>query len=135
MRSGDQNRDGGGEAWTSYYRGMALANPHFDTYRLTDEHAMLRQSVRQLAEDKIAPYAAEVDEDARFPHEAHDALVQAGFQAVHIPEQYGGAGADAIATVLVIEEIARVCASSSLIPAVNQLGPMPLLPSPSDDPQ
>ena len=112
---------------------MALANPDFDTYRLTDEHAMLRESVRQLAEDKIAPYAAEVDDDARFPQEAHDALVQAGFQAVHIPEQYGGAGADAIATVIVIEEVARVCASSSLIPAVNKLGTMPLLLSASED--
>jgi len=49
---------------------MALANPDFDTYRLTDEHTMLRAAVRQLTEDKIAPYAAEVDEDARFPQEA-----------------------------------------------------------------
>src|SRR2546430_17304268 len=112
MRSGDQNRDGGGEAWTSYYRGMALANPHFDTYRLTDEHAMLRQSVRQLAEDKIAPYAAEVDEDARFPHEAHDALVQAGFQAVHIPEQYGGARPRAVAPPVVVPGSAPGCASA-----------------------
>jgi len=112
---------------------MALANPDFDTYRLTDEHTMLRAAVRQLTEDKIAPYAAEVDEDARFPQEAHDTLVQAGFHAVHIPEQYGGAGADAVATAIVIEEVARVCASSSLIPAVNKLGTMPLLLSASEE--
>jgi alkylation response protein AidB-like acyl-CoA dehydrogenase len=112
---------------------MALANPDFDTYRLTDEHTMLRAAVRQLAEDKIAPHAADVDEDARFPQEAHDALVQAGFHAVHIPEQYGGAGADAVATAIVIEEVARVCASSSLIPAVNKLGTMPLLLSASEE--
>src|SRR5690348_13387442 len=111
---------------------MALANPDFDTYRLTDEHTMLRAAVRQLAEDKIAPHAAEVDEESRFPQEAHDALVQAGFHAVHVPEQYGGAGADALATVIVIEEVARVCASSSLIPAVNKLGTMPLLLSASE---
>ncbi len=110
-----------------------MGDPDFDTYRLTDEHLMLREAVRRLAEDKIAPYAAEVDEDARFPQEAHDALVQAGFHAVHIPEQYGGAGADAIAAAVVIEEVARVCASSSLIPAVNKLGTMPLLLSASDE--
>jgi alkylation response protein AidB-like acyl-CoA dehydrogenase len=110
-----------------------MGNSSFDVYRLTDEHVMLRAAVRQLAEDKIAPYAADVDENARFPQEAHDALAQAGFHAVHIPEQYGGAGADAIATAIVIEEVARVCASSSLIPAVNKLGTMPLLLSASEE--
>ena len=110
-----------------------MSAPDFGAYRLSDEHVMLREAVRQLAEDKIAPYAAEVDEDARFPQEAHDALVQAGFHAVHIPEQYGGSGADAIATAIVIEEVARVCASSSLIPAVNKLGTMPLLLAASEE--
>jgi alkylation response protein AidB-like acyl-CoA dehydrogenase len=110
-----------------------VGNSSFDVYRLTDEHVMLREAVRRLAEDKIAPYAADVDENARFPQEANDALVQAGFHAVHIPEQYGGAGADAIATAIVIEEVARVCASSSLIPAVNKLGTMPLLLSGSEE--
>jgi alkylation response protein AidB-like acyl-CoA dehydrogenase len=52
---------------------------------------------------------------------------------VHVPEQYGGAGADALATIIVIEEVARVCASTSLIPAVNKLGTMPLLLSASED--
>jgi alkylation response protein AidB-like acyl-CoA dehydrogenase len=99
----------------------------FTAYALSEEHVALRESVRQLAEDKIAPYAAEVDEQARFPQEAQDALVRADLQAVHIPEEYGGAGADALATVIVIEEVARVCASSSLIPAVNKLGTVPLL--------
>ena len=99
----------------------------FTAYALSEEQVALRESVRQLAEDKIAPYAAEVDEQARFPQEAQDALVKADLQAVHIPQEYGGAGADALATVIVIEEVARVCASSSLIPAVNKLGTVPLL--------
>jgi alkylation response protein AidB-like acyl-CoA dehydrogenase len=101
--------------------------PDFTSYALSEEHEALRESVRQLAEDKIAPYAAEVDQEARFPQEAQDALVKADLHAVHIPEAYAGAGADAIATVIVIEEVARVCASSSLIPAVNKLGTVPLL--------
>src|SRR3954470_13075971 len=111
---------------------MAL-NPEFDSYRLSDEHTMLREAVRALAEDKIAPRAAEVDRTAQFPHDVLAALVRAGFHAVHIPEEYGGAGADSLATAIVIEEVARVCASSSLIPAVNKLGTMPLLLSASED--
>src|SRR6266568_2505361 len=79
-----------------------------------------RQSVRELADDKITPRAAEIDETAEFPFDVLDALVRAGFHAVHIPEEYGGAGADAIATAIVIEEVARACASSSLIPAVKK---------------
>src|SRR5919107_694733 len=111
---------------------MAL-NPEFDSYRLSDEHTMLREAVRELAEDKIAPRAAEVDRTAEFPHDVLAALVRAGFHAVHIPEEYGGAGADSLATVLVIEEVARVCAASSLIPAVNKLGSMPLILAGSED--
>ncbi len=100
---------------------MSLDSPAF---ALTPEHEALRESVRALADAKIAPHAAKVDEAAEFPWEAHDALVKAELQAVHIPEAYSGAGADAIATVIVIEEVARACASTSLIPAVNKLVPL-----------
>src|SRR3954453_8784832 len=110
-----------------------MLNADFDAYRLSEEHEALRDAVRALAEKEIAPHAAEVDELARFPHEARDALVKAGFQAVHIPEEYGGQGADELAACIVIEEVARVCASSSLIPAVNGLGSVPILLSASDD--
>ncbi|WP_369207078.1 acyl-CoA dehydrogenase [Streptomyces sp. PU-14G] len=105
----------------------------FDLYRTSEEHEMLRDSVRALAEAKIAPHAAEVDEESRFPQEALDALVANDLHAVHVPEAYGGAGADALATVIVIEEIARVCGSSSLIPAVNKLGSLPVMLSASEE--
>ncbi|RPE36872.1 acyl-CoA dehydrogenase family protein [Kitasatospora cineracea] len=105
----------------------------FDLYRLGEEHEMLRESVRSLAEAKIAPFAAAVDEEGRFPQEALDALRAADLHAVHVPEEFGGAGADALATVLVIEEVARVCASSSLIPAVNKLGSLPVQLSGSEE--
>jgi alkylation response protein AidB-like acyl-CoA dehydrogenase len=104
----------------------------FDLYRPSEEHDMLRDAVRALAEAKIAPHAAAVDEEARFPREALDALVANDLHAVHVPEEYGGAGADALATVIVIEEVARVCASSSLIPAVNKLGSLPVILSGSE---
>ncbi|WP_425550331.1 acyl-CoA dehydrogenase family protein, partial [Actinomadura verrucosospora] len=97
------------------------------SYAPSEEHELLRSSVRELAEAKIAPFAAEVDEESRFPQEALEALVAGDLHAVHVPESYGGAGADALATVIVIEEVARVCASSSLIPAVNKLGTVPVL--------
>ncbi|WP_107122498.1 acyl-CoA dehydrogenase family protein [Streptomyces dysideae] len=105
----------------------------FDLYRPSEEHDMLRDAIRSLAEAKIAPYAAAVDEEARFPQEALDALVANDLHAVHVPEEYGGAGADALATVIVIEEVARVCASSSLIPAVNKLGSLPVIISGSEE--
>jgi alkylation response protein AidB-like acyl-CoA dehydrogenase len=110
-----------------------MLNDDFDAYRLSEEHEALREAVRALAEKEIAPHAAEVDEQARFPVEARDALVKAGFQAVHLPEEYGGQGADELAACIVIEEVARVCASSSLIPAVNGLGSVPILLSASDE--
>jgi alkylation response protein AidB-like acyl-CoA dehydrogenase len=102
-------------------------------FALSEEHRAIREAVRALCAAKVAPYAAEVDEESRYPEEAAKALQAADFHAPHVPEEYGGAGADALATVLVIEEIARVCMSSSLIPAVNKLGSLPVLISGSDE--
>ncbi|PRY01451.1 acyl-CoA dehydrogenase family protein [Allonocardiopsis opalescens] len=102
-------------------------------FRTTEEHDLLRETVRALADDKIAPRAGEIDETGEFPWDVHQALVQSDLHAPHIPESYGGAGADALATVIVIEEVARACASSSLIPAVNKLGTVPLLLSGSEE--
>ncbi|SDC15275.1 acyl-CoA dehydrogenase family protein [Nocardioides lianchengensis] len=99
----------------------------FPLYGLSEEHQAIREAVRAVAEAKIAPYAADVDEQARFPQEAADALVAVDFHAPHVPEEYGGAGADALATCLVIEEVARVDVSASLIPAVNKLGSLPVM--------
>ena len=96
-------------------------------FLLPPEYQALRESVRALADSKIAPVAREVDEQARFPREAADALQGAGLAAAHVPEEFGGEGADALGVVIIIEEVARVCGSSSLIPAVNKLGSLPLM--------
>jgi alkylation response protein AidB-like acyl-CoA dehydrogenase len=103
------------------------ADASFDVYQLTAEHEAVRQAVRELCADRVAPHAAEVDETGQFPKASYEALRAADFHAPHIPVEYGGAGADALATAIVIEEVARACAASSLIPAVNKLGTMPLL--------
>ncbi|WP_433501492.1 acyl-CoA dehydrogenase family protein [Sphaerimonospora sp. CA-214678] len=103
----------------------------FPLYAPAEEHELLRETVRALADEKIAPRAAAADENEEFPWEVYKDLVAADLHAVHVPEAYGGAGADALATVIVIEEVARACASSALIPAVNKLGTVPLLLSAS----
>jgi acyl-CoA dehydrogenase len=112
---------------------VSTGNADFDLFRISEDHEALREAVRAVARDKIAPHAAEVDEKSEYPQAAHDALVAADFHAPHIPEEYEGVGADALATCSVIEEVARVCASSSLIPAVNKLGTMPLLLGASEE--
>ena len=100
---------------------------------IPEEYESLRESVRALCEKKIAPFAAEVDLEARFPQEAWDALIEADLFAAHVPAEYGGQGADALATAIIIEEVARVCGSSSLIPAVNKLGSLPLILAGTDE--
>ena len=102
-------------------------------FELPSEYKELRASVRALAEKEIAPFAQAVDEEHRFPQEAKNALVKNGLYAAHVPSEFGGDGADALATVLIIEEVARVCGSSSLIPAVNKLGSVPLILGGNDE--
>ncbi|MFI9506589.1 acyl-CoA dehydrogenase [Nocardia sp. NPDC052566] len=108
-------------------------NPDFDLFKLEDFHDELRAAIRGLAEKEIAPHAKDVDGNSRFPDEALSALNAAGFNAVHVPEAFGGQGADSVATCIVIEEVARVCGSSSLIPAVNKLGTMGLILNGSEE--
>jgi hypothetical protein len=95
---------------------MSLDLPAFGP---TEEHRDLRAAVRALADDKIAPRAAEVDESGEFPWDVHDALARAELTAGHIPEAYGGSGADAIVTAIVIEEVARACAPGAAPAAVS----------------
>src|SRR3989440_4698720 len=105
----------------------------FPLFDLTEEHAAIRAAAREVCEDKVAPNAAAADETAEFPRASYEALRAADLHGPHIPVEYGGAGADALATAIVIEEVARVCAASSLIPAVNKLGTVPLLLAGSEE--
>jgi alkylation response protein AidB-like acyl-CoA dehydrogenase len=104
-----------------------------DLFQVPEEHEAVRAAVRELCAGKVAPNAALVDESGEFPQASYEALRAGDFHAPHIPTEYGGVGADALATVIVIEEIARVCCASSLVPAVNKLGTMPLLLSGSEE--
>ncbi|WP_194822510.1 acyl-CoA dehydrogenase family protein, partial [Micromonospora sp. S-DT3-3-22] len=70
----------------------------FEAYQLPEEHDAVREAVREVCAAKVAPYAAEADETGEFPTSSYDALRAADFHAPHIPVEYGGAGADALAT-------------------------------------
>lgn len=99
----------------------------FSPYQLPEEYADIRAATREVCDAGVAPHAAEADATATFPEKSYEALKSADLHAPHIPAEYGGAGIDALGTAIVIEEVARACASSSLIPAVNKLGSLPLL--------
>ncbi|MBA2464488.1 MAG: acyl-CoA dehydrogenase family protein [Nocardioidaceae bacterium] len=105
----------------------------YPLYALSEEHQAVREAVRAVCDAKVAPAAAQVDESGEFPQAAYDALAASDFAAPHVPQEYGGAGADALATCIVIEEVARACASSSLIPAVNKLGSLAVIVSGSEE--
>ncbi|MBY9076426.1 acyl-CoA dehydrogenase family protein [Nocardioides sp. WL0053] len=105
----------------------------YPMFALSEEHQAIREAVRAVCDAKVAPHATEVDESGQFPQTAYDALAGADFAAPHIGEEYGGAGADALATCIVIEEVARADASASLIPGVNKLGTLPLILAGSED--
>src|SRR3954452_10380995 len=99
----------------------------YPMYALSEEHQAIREAVRAVCDAKVAPHAAEVDESGEFPQASYDALAAADFAAPHIGEEYGGGGAGALGTCIVIEGGARACASSSLTPAVNKLGTTPII--------
>lgn len=89
---------------------------HFD---LTEEQRMIRDTARDLAKAEIAPKAAEIDKSGRWPAEIVKRLGELGFMGMGIPEEYGGAGLDAISYALAMEEISAACASCGVIMSVN----------------
>ena len=88
-------------------------------YPLTDEHKMLRDAARDFAQKEIAPIAADLDESGEFPHATMKKMGALGFMGIEVPEDYGGAGMDALSYVLALEEICKVDASHGVIMSVN----------------
>lgn len=98
------------------------------SFNLTEDHIMVRDMVRKLATEEIAPRAAEYDRTREFPWDNIKKMAELGLMGVTVPEQYGGAGMDTLAYVLVIEELSKACASTGVICAVqNSLGCYPIL--------
>jgi alkylation response protein AidB-like acyl-CoA dehydrogenase len=96
-------------------------------FALTEDQQLLRREWRRLFEDKFTQRAAEIDRTAEFPWDNIEVLKSAGLLGLNIPEEFGGGGADAVTHCVLIEELARVCASTSLVPAVNKLTTLPIL--------
>jgi alkylation response protein AidB-like acyl-CoA dehydrogenase len=106
---------------------------HGLNFHLTEEQEAFRASIRQLVEDKLAPRAAEIDEADEYPWDFDELLVRNGFAGVSYPAAHGGAGGGAVELCLLVEEISRWSAGTSLIPAVNKLGAIPVLLAGSDE--
>lgn len=97
-------------------------------YMLTDEQKMMQEMVRKLAQNEIAPRAAEIDRTGEFPWENIKKMGELGLMGVPIPEEYGGAGYDFLSYIITIEEISRACAATGVILAVHtSVGTMPIL--------
>ena len=101
-------------------------------YGLTEEQIMLRDTVRRLAQEQVAPGAAERDEKEEFPWDMVEVFKDNGLFACDFKEQYGGAQMGLLAFGLAVEEIAKVCASSSVLLLVHELGSMPMMLGASD---
>ncbi|MDA8365961.1 MAG: acyl-CoA dehydrogenase family protein [Actinomycetota bacterium] len=97
------------------------------TFTLTDTHRQFRAAVRQMAEDRIAPHAMSVDRDEAFPWESYKALTEMELPALAFAPEYGGAGADMVTQAIAAEELARVCASTSVTFLVTKLGMLPVM--------
>ena len=109
----------------------AIATP--TAYRLSDEQIELRDAVRQLADERIAPRAAEIDKTAEFPWDVKELLARHDVLGLPFPIEHGGLGAELLTVCVAIEQISRVCATSGLILAVQELGALPLLMAGTDE--
>jgi alkylation response protein AidB-like acyl-CoA dehydrogenase len=103
------------------------------SYRLTDDQAALRDAVRILADEQIAPRAAEIDRTAEFPWDVKELLASHDVLSLPYPEAYGGLGGDLLTVCLAVEQISRACATSGLILAVQELASLPLLLAGTDE--
>src|SRR5918998_1543236 len=94
---------------------------------LTAEQELVRDTVREFAREKVAPVAAELDREGRFPYELVAELAELGLLGLPIPEEYGGAGGDTVSYAVAIEELTRVDSSVAItVAAHTSLGTMPI---------
>jgi alkylation response protein AidB-like acyl-CoA dehydrogenase len=103
------------------------------TYRLTEEQVLLRDTLRELAHEQIAPRAAEIDRSGEFPEDIRQLLASQDVLALPYPVEHGGLGAELLTICLAIEQIARACVTSSLILSVQALASEALLIAGTDE--
>jgi len=103
--------------------------------RLTEEQRLLRDAVRTLADERVAPRAAEIDRAGEFPWDIKDLLAGQDILGLPFPERHGGLGGELLTVCLAVEELSRACATTGLILAVQELGALPLLLAGTDEQQ
>src|SRR5258708_24889072 len=96
-------------------------------FELTEEQVAIRDTIRELVQDRVAPRAAEIDEKAEYPKDIEKLFAENGILGIPFPEQYGGISGSSGTICMGIEEIAKACATSSLILAVQALRSYPIL--------
>src|SRR5664279_1462295 len=96
-------------------------------FALTETHRQFRDTLRRFAEDRVAPNAAKADREATYPQKSYDACVELELPSLGIPVEYGGAGADMVTQAIMAEELARVCASTSVTLLISKLGMLPVM--------
>jgi len=96
-------------------------------YRLTEDQGLLREAVRVLADERVAPRAAEIDRTAEFPEDLRQLLAAQDILALPFPEQHGGLGGDLLSVCLAVEQLSRACATTGLILAAHELGALPIV--------
>jgi alkylation response protein AidB-like acyl-CoA dehydrogenase len=111
----------------------ATQRPSGSAYRLTREHDDLRALVRQLADERIAPRAAEIDATSEYPWDLKQLLAEHDLLGTGFEERHGGTALDGIGQAIVVEEIARADATTSLIPIIQKLGALPIMLAGSDE--
>src|SRR5262245_56037188 len=104
-------------------------------FYLTDEQRAIQSLAREIARDRIAPLAAHVDESGEYPSEQLKLLGQQGLMGLHVPEEYGGSNAGALAFCLAAEEVAWACAATSTIFLVQNLGGYPIILAGNEQPK
>jgi short-chain 2-methylacyl-CoA dehydrogenase len=94
---------------------------------LTEEHELLRRTVRAFADERVAPVAEELDREHRFPYELVSEMAELGLMGMTIPEEYGGAGTDTVSYAIAVEELTRVDSSVAItVAAHHSLGTLPI---------
>ncbi len=102
-------------------------------FRLTEEHEMLRDAVRVLADEQVAPRAADIDRTAEFPQDLRRLLAAQDILALPFPEEHGGLGGELLGVCLAVEQLSRACATTGLILAVQELGSLPITLAGTDE--
>ena len=97
-----------------------------ELYTIPQEHLDFRDTIRQIAQERIAPRAAEIDEQAEYPHDLRTLLAEQDILGLPFETEHGGTGTGTLMLNMAVEEIAKACASTALILMVQELGTLPI---------